>query len=40
MREGNLEIEGLRMFYRELGWREPVVLFHCAGGTGLQRRKL
>lgn len=40
MREGNLEIDGLRVFYREIGRGEPAVLLQCAEGTGSQWRKL
>lgn len=40
MNEGYLVIDGRQLFYREVGQGEPVLLLHCAGGTGLQWRKL
>jgi pimeloyl-ACP methyl ester carboxylesterase len=40
MPEGNLQFQGLNIFYREAGSGPPVILLHCAGGTSGQWRKL
>jgi pimeloyl-ACP methyl ester carboxylesterase len=40
MQNGTLDFHGRRIFYREVGNGQPVILLHCAGGTLGQWRKL